>query len=490
MRKLLLGSAAVALGMSFATGEAQAQVSLEIGGYTQMYGVWLDQDERGDDPSTATTVESVDVRDVDLARHTEIHFTGETTLDNGLTVGFHTETYADGSDTTSSGANDSFNVQESYAYFSGAWGRVNLGAEDGATYLLQVAAPSADTNVDGLRQHINPINHAALGSPGTFGPASSDNITPADLFVNVGQPIGGFVGTGAVSPFAALNVLIADAGTAGASNGDTRTGAQRARAAAVVTRRLDYDHATSGYENKLTYMTPVFNGFQLGASWTPELGSDVNDGVNEPGGSGNNLEDQTSDYGTVWEIAGRWEGQLDQVGIALGGGYSHSELEQKPAVTGAAPCAAAVFYTDLNGSGTCTAVDSTADIDDREAWNVGVDLDWKAFGLGAIYTEDDNGVSGDALETETWAIGLDYTTGPFKIGGSYLTQDQAFGGAEMEADRWTGGVIYTYGPGMTFRGSVAYTEYEEDLGTRTAARSDVSSEADATQLMLGTQINF
>ena len=49
-------------------------------------------------------------------------------------------------------------TEESYAYFSGAWGRVNFGKEDGANYLLQVATPSADENFDGLRQYINPQN--------------------------------------------------------------------------------------------------------------------------------------------------------------------------------------------------------------------------------------------------------------------------------------------------------------------------------------------
>jgi hypothetical protein len=57
----------------------------------------------------------------DILRDTEVHFTAETTLDNGLTVGFHTELEDD--------QQDSFGVNESYAYFSGAWGRVNFGAE-------------------------------------------------------------------------------------------------------------------------------------------------------------------------------------------------------------------------------------------------------------------------------------------------------------------------------------------------------------------------
>lgn len=480
MRKLLLGTAAVALGMSFAAAEANAQVQLDIGGYAKLYGTWLDQDETGDNPDTAAANEATETRSMDFARDTEIHFTGETTLDNGLLIGFHTEATADVSGPANA-TNDSFAVQESYAYFSGAWGRVNFGAEDGATYLLQVAAPSADSNVDGIRQRINPINHGGLTDLGSFagGATNADDITLSDIFG------GGVVASSVNLAAAASTGLILDAGAAGINTaGDVYAGANAAAALGALSGRLDYDHATSGFEDKLTYMTPVFNGFQAGVSYTPELGS----GIGASGFAGNNLDDVTNDYGSVYELAARYEGQFDQVGVAIGGGYSHTELEEDTAAGAAPGLGNAVFVTDLDGNGI-DAGDDAETLDDREAWNVGVDFDWMAFGLGGAYLEDDNGVTGDALESETWVVGLDYTTGPFKLGASYLTQDQAFGGAELESDRWTGGVVYTYGPGMTFRGSISYTDFEENLGTATATTS-ATGDADATSLLLGTQINF
>jgi hypothetical protein len=73
-----------------------------------------------------------------------------------------------------------------------------------------------------------------------------------------------------------------------------------------------------------------------------------------------------------------------------------------------------------------------------------------------------------------------YTTGPFKLGASYLNNDIE---DTLETDRYTGGVTYTYGPGMSFRGSVSYIDHEVDgsLG---------GGDADATSVLLGTQINF
>jgi hypothetical protein len=495
MRKLLLGTAAVALGMSFAVSEAQAQVKLDVGGYTKLYGVWLDQDEATDDLTTPAN-ESREVRSFDMHRDTEIHFSGETTLDNGLTVGFHTETHADGNtsfhnddangfsdhNTAPIGNNDSFDVEESYAYFSGAWGRVNVGAEDGAAYLLQVAAPSADSNYDGLRQYINVINHANIATPGLLAGENGDAIRLSDIF-----------GGGAGSAFAAaLTGVVFDAGAAGVAGNNIEFGANAGSwVAGAVSGRLDYDNAATGNENKLTYMTPVFNGLQGGLSFTPEMGSAINNGITDgvlP--QGNNLDDTANDYGEAYEAGIRYEGVLGEIGMALGGGYTHIELERS-VDAGAGGCADAVFFVDADASGGCTdASEVTARGEDRDVWNVGADFDWRAFGFGAIYTEDDHGVSGDALMTETWVVGADYTTGPFKIGASYLDSSQDFGGAELDRERWTGGVVYTYGPGMTFRGSVSYIDLEENLGQRLNDATSGSSSADATSLLLGTQIDF
>ena len=101
-------------------------------------------------------------------------------------------------------------------------------------------------------------------------------------------------------------------------------------------------------------------------------------------------------------------------------------------------------------------------------------MDWGAFGLGVVYTENNND------ENETWVVGADYTTGPYKLGVSWLNNESDASGVDVETDRFSGGVVYTYGPGMTFRGSLGYVE------------SDVQGGADveATYALIGTQVNF
>jgi predicted porin len=487
MKKLLIGTAAIALVASFAASPANAQVKLSVGGHTKLYGSWLSQTTANDDldtvaltPPTTATSEQQDNRSVDILRETELHFTGETTLDNGLTVGFHSEIDLDGTD---AGANDGLHTEESYAYFSGAWGRVNLGKEDGAAYLLQVAAPSADSNFDGIRQFIDPVNNTIMAAPATRGGSTVDNVSLNDIFTGgSASALNGMDGAGSAVGDVGT-VLVDGDGTDTATAGDIRLGSAGGLAMGT---RFDYDQAMSGFENKLTYMTPVFNGFQAGVSYTPELnaGSSRDYANNDSDGAfptaamtgaGTALVRQ---YGNVWEVGARWEGMLGEVGVALGAGYTHASLEydnNEP-----------VFYQDVDAvvAPGYTAGDIVlATFDDREAWDVGLDLDWKAFGLGAAYTVDDNGVSGDEFETKTWVVGADYTTGPFKLGATYYNQDQNVATAEVNTDRYTGGVVYTYGPGMTFRGSVSYVDFDENIGY-------ANSSADATSVLLGTQIDF
>jgi len=380
MKKTLLASAAIA-GIVFASAPAQAQMELTIGGHSKNYIGYLDQDDRA----------GVETRNFDMQRETELHFNGEATLDSGLTFGFQVETEVDGGD-------DENTIEESYVYMSGTWGRVNLGSEDGAAYLLQVAAPSADSNIDGIRQYIQPVNYANLNA--AF--AGPDAIASA--------------------PF----------GTRGQVEG------------------FDYDQDVTGSAEKITYLSPNFNGLQAGVSYTP----DVNDadqaalGNGNPVSNGFNSDDVAGSLGAAMEAAVRYEGVFNNVGFATGAGYTNIDRE-------------------------------AGNLDDYDEWNVGLDLDVGAFGIGAVYKDTDTGAAANS-DIDTYVVGADYTTGPFKFGASYFDQDdQTVGAAELETQRYTGGVIYTAGPGLTFRGSLSHIEHERG-----------AVDADATSLMGGVQINF
>ena len=378
MKKYLLSGVAAGV-VAFAAAPAMAQIDLTVGGHTKNYVGWLSQD----------TAPTTDERNFDITRETELHVNAEGTADNGLVYGFHLEMNVDG-------GNGGTIPEESYLYLASNMGRVNVGSEDGAAYLLQVAAPSADSNIDGIRQYIQPVNYSIASANTAFTTYLNTTVNTADGF--------------------------------------------------------DYDNDFAGQANeKLTYLSPVWSGFQFGLSYTPDRDSALNSG---PAREGFAQDDQANTYGEVYEGAVRYEGTFNNVGFALGAGYTKGMLEQ-----------------------------DTAALDDYKEWNVGADFNIGAFGVGGVWTENNNGTdAGD--QDRTFVVGVDYTTGPFQLGASYYDKDDENGLAagEYETARYTGGVIYTAAPGLSFRGSISHISHESP----TAGVSDV----DATSVLGGIQLNF
>lgn len=407
MKKIMLST--IAAGAVFAAAPAMAQVDLKIGGYTKNYIGWLSQDERS---TSAIETDAPDARAFDMLRDSEWHLNAEATADNGLTYGFHTELNTNGGN----GANV---PDESYMYLSSNMGRVNLGSEDGANYLLQVAAPSADSNIDGIRQYIQPVNYAV----------AAEAVTRAGADVN----------TNGIDDNDDLAIAAAQALTAGG---------------------IDYENAATSIDEKITYLSPIWNGFQFGASYTPEISvfesnnvAPVNSNSGIVGFDSNNVDDE---YGAAYEGAARYEGNFNNVGFAVGGGYTKIDLEG----------------------------DSGAGLDDYHEWNVGLDADIGAFGVGAIYTRNNGGVDSNG-DGRTFVVGGDYTTGPFQFGVSYLDNNTELGAASSDVDtaRYTGGVVYTAAPGLTFRGSVSHISH--DFSSAVGVK-----DIDATSVMGGVQMTF
>ncbi len=410
MKKLLFATTAVAGFAMFATPVAAQGLSLDLGGFYRGYGLW----QRNDIPNS-------NLRNWDFRHDSEVHFTGEVTLDNGLTVGVHSEINLGTSQPQAPApfpgfvaANPNFSTgttDETYVYFSGNWGRVNFGREDGAQYLLQVAVPSADSNVDGLRTYFQGLNPGATSRIGALG-----------------------IGPGAF-PFA--------------------------------TKGFDYANDMGRYVNKITYFTPKFNGFQGGVSYAPE-GTDgmkvIGNGV-----SGMAADNDIAGFDNLWELAARWDGQFEEVGISLGAGWGRASAENSAASLG--------FGTGFVGTKS------------RTQWNIGSHLSWNQFSAGLAYARDNHGVRGGAVgdfdRERTWVFGLGWENGPWSLGASYLDKEFQFTGArDVDYERWTVGAGYQFGPGMSFRGAIAFGDFD---GDNTGAAGD---SRDFRQFTLGTEVNF
>jgi predicted porin len=140
MRFLLL-----LLPLLFITLPVRAEMALDLGGYFKGYLGYVAQDDDAGEPGDNT-------RALEWKREAEVTFSGKTTLDNNVTLGFVAELNAGDVDTSGS------QFDEAYVYAQDHWGRINLGASDGVAELLQVAAPSADSNIDGKETRFIFIN--------------------------------------------------------------------------------------------------------------------------------------------------------------------------------------------------------------------------------------------------------------------------------------------------------------------------------------------
>jgi predicted porin len=147
MKKILLGSTALVAAAAFAAPASAAEkIKLGLGGYYQTAFVLIDED-------VANT------RTDSLKQEGEVYFTGETTLDTGITVGVMVQLEAYTTDDQ---------VDEHYVYFDGGFGRVQLGAADSAAYLMHYSAPTA------IAGHgVDSPNFFHATPPGTHGIASN-----------------------------------------------------------------------------------------------------------------------------------------------------------------------------------------------------------------------------------------------------------------------------------------------------------------------------
>ncbi len=328
MKKVLLAGTAL-LGLALTSAPAAAELNLDLGGHFRGYGVYADNDAAG-----------AGERHFDLRRDTALHFTGEATSDNGLTVGVHYEAAV--------GA-DALSTDEAYAYFAGNWGRVNFGREDGAAYLLQVAAPSADSNVDGLRTRIQ-----------GFGTVSTDVVAldydhadflGTDRLTYLSPKFSGFQAGVSYAPEAADKAATGSVGAIGNIGNDT------------------FDT----YENL----------WEVAARWDGEF-----EGFGLSAGAGySTAETQTN----VGAIAGNANGDLDTwnvglnvafQGFSVGGAYLNSK-------------------EDILGGDV-----------EIKTWVAGAAWDNGPYHVGVSYLDgevEDTGVTSDA---NRWTVGAGYTYGP------------------------------------------------------------------------------
>ena len=152
MNKLLSGIAALAAAGMLASAPAAAQAELKVGGFYNAGVAMVSQDN--DENTSGHAI-----------RHSaEIHFSGSTTLDNGLTFGGRVELEGE------SEAADKDQIDEVFIWISGTFGTIRVGEDDSASGVMGVYPASAGHSLFGViwSETWDLVAGQSVGQPGNF----------------------------------------------------------------------------------------------------------------------------------------------------------------------------------------------------------------------------------------------------------------------------------------------------------------------------------
>lgn len=406
-KRLLLGTTALATA-ALMTGAANAQIEMRLGGYMVQWFGYGDNDGQ------------YNLNETNQWSNSEVHFLGRGVTDNGLVFGVNVQLEAN---------TVGDQIDESFLFISSdRFGTINLGSENDAAYLMQVAAPSVALAVNSgtVTQHIaNPTRGNLTREP--FG---STFITPARD--NDGQKITYF------------------------------------------TPRL------FGPESG--------QGFQLGFSYLPQIdptGGDRNALIS------NDANAATFDYANGWSVGLNYEGEFSGVSFIVSGGYYYAEAPDNfntasggtvAGVTGADGTSIVDLEDEFQAYslgatmsyGGFTLGGSYAEVLDGRL-TPGTTATGRTVGtqaapaltsvfIGGTSTRYGAGVR--TSEGQGWDVGISYEQGPWAVSFTYFdgeTDGIITVPGEDQYTAYMGGARYNLGSSIALVGSVGFVEFESEF---------------------------
>lgn len=165
MKKVLLGTTAiVAAGMIASSPSIAAEkLSIKVGGYMEQWIGYASVDQSG----STRNVDGFDIKS-----DSEIHFTGSTTLDNGIEFGVNVQLEAN--------TNTSDQIDESYMIIKGSFGEINLGDENSAMYKMHYSPTDYGIGINsGDQIDWAAVSGSGITTSGYFrGPYGSTYVEP------------------------------------------------------------------------------------------------------------------------------------------------------------------------------------------------------------------------------------------------------------------------------------------------------------------------
>jgi len=428
MKKLLLASVATLAVAAFAAGQVQAADSndglkLTLGGYYSAQGAYGWQNDGAGQPGH-------NVEKDGIFTYGEVSFNAEKTFDNGLTAGYKGVLELPVSN--GAGTVPTTVVRQDFGYFSGNWGRFELGENYSPLYYMSMGAPAVNDEFDSIDPDFALANITGAAATQT---GATTNVLGAGNYATVG-----------FTPFYKL----------GSSSG-----------------LLD---------DKVVYYTPRFNGFQVGGSFTPSANRTGDGTQSATGGFVANNTVAAQDQRL--EVAASYDSSLAPIGLAgvglkASGGYGHAQLEDNGASNGL------VANSQLKDEQSWIAGAQLAYL----GWTVGGGYLWDNNGMS--FHDAATGLSANG-ESNIWNVGLGYELGPYHAGVTYYQNDTdtihttttTFKSTD-KLNRWVLGGGYKVAPGVDLETTLQFHKYETaDSGANPLGNNN------ATILTVGTTVNF
>ena len=190
---------------------------------------------------------------------------------------------------------------------------------------------------------------------------------------------------------------------------------------------------------RLTYITPSFNGFTLGVSYAPTGAINVANSFNV---------NKAAVLSDIFDLGVNYSQTFGTTSVKLAARWG----------TGNAPGFAS----------------------DPETWGLGAQVGFGDFVVGGSYAENDNGLAGGVSDSEGWSFGVTYDApGAWAFEAqTYQGETTAAGGATADYEAYRIGASRDLGPG------VDWDIYAVQLN------SDNGAGADADGTVIGTGINL
>jgi len=410
MKKILLGTSAVALASAFANSAYAVDWEVQVGGYMEQYAAWASPEVEGfiDDEYDG----------IDNKGEAEVHFQPSITLDNGLQIGadVQLEGNTDGSD----------QIDESFLFLDGSFGRVLLGSENSAGYLMHYGAPDVtflNVNSGSLTKFI-PFSGTVFGHTDTDGDVDS---------LQVGNDI--------------------FRGTLGAT---------------YIENGLNND------AQRFTYFTPRFAGFQVGVSYARDPRQDDQNQLN--------LDVEEVGLNNIFDVGANYVNSFGAFDIAVSGRYGiatndtdfddvfpddddedlfeDDAFDENPQIWSAGLNVGFAGFT-IGGS---FAEQNNSEVSDGTGWDAGVAYETGPWGISFTYFDGHN------ADNENSAAG--------------------FGDADEDLKQYLLGLNYDLAKGVALNAFGAYAEFDEEIGDAGGPNVAEGDDVDGWVVGTGIKISF